>query len=199
MARSFSYWSFVAVLGLGVVLSALVLFAVVIASSGYVLGEPRIVVAILVGGPLLAFATWSVLALVQRRGGGHLHTVEADRPGTLHRSPGALGVATGEPRSVSHQVILLTCGVALSIPLGLIMWFVLINAASPLRGAAHLTELGTTWHDNDRTVRPLIGLALGVLGYVFARLLIRAGGARFLAVGLAAGCIVMAVLLGLAK
>jgi hypothetical protein len=80
--------------------------------------------------------------------------------------------------------------------MGLIMWFVLIAAATPLRGAAHLTELGTTWHDNDRIVRPLIGLAVGVLGCVLAKLLARATSVRILAVGLAAGCIVIALLMG---
>ena len=60
--------------------------------------------------------------------------------------------------------------------MGLIMWLVLIAAATPLRGAEHLTELGTTWHDNDRIVRPLIGLAVGVLGCILAKLLARAVG-----------------------
>jgi hypothetical protein len=105
-------------------------------------------------------------------------------------------VAIAQPRSVTFQVILLACGVALSIPMGLIMWLVLIAAATPLRGAEHLTELGTTWHDNDRIVKPLIGLAVGVLGCVLAKLLARATSARILAVGLAAGCIVIAVLMG---
>ena len=195
-----------AVVGLGAVLSALVLFVTAAASSGYVLGEPLIVVAILVGGPLLAFTIWSVLARGQRRGGDHSHTVDVDRPGTPHRSPAepgdklapqwALGVAIAQPRSVTFQVILLACGVALSIPMGLIMWLVLIAAATPLRGAEHLTELGTTWHDNDRIVKPLIGLAVGVLGCVLAKLLARAASSRMLAVGLVAGSIVIAVLMG---
>jgi len=206
LTRSPIFQSFLAVLGLGAVLSALVLFVAAGASSGYILGEPLIVIAILIGGPLLAFATWSVLARGQRREGGHSHTVDVDGPGTSHSSPtepgdepapqSALGVATAQPRSVSLQVVLLACGVALSIPMGLIMWFVLIAAATPLRGAAHLTELGTTWHDNDRIVRPLIGLAVGVLGCVLAKLLARATSARILAVGLAAGCIVIALLMG---
>ena len=80
--------------------------------------------------------------------------------------------------------------------MGLIMWLVLIAAATPLRGAEHLTELGTTWHDNDRIVKPLIGLAVGVLGCVLATLLARTTSSRMLAVGLATGSIFIAVLLG---
>lgn len=180
-------------LGLGAALSALALVIVGFASAGYALREPQVVAGMVAGGPLLALATAAVWTTLRRR-------IERRPPpeiGVPPPEPEAVDIASADRApSVARQVGLLACGVALSIPVGLGVWSLLLGAAHPLRGAGHVTELGTSWHDHDRTVKPLIGVALAVLGGVGAIVLVRCGGSRPFAIGMAVGCVAVAALMG---
>lgn len=186
------------VLGLGAVLSAASLFVAALLSSGYALDEPQVVGGIVLGGPLVVGALWLGLLGLRRKsatpatepvaGDGAAHA-PGSAPFEANRVPPTSLVRAD--RSTWSQMVWLVAGLLLAIPTA----GILLTIASFFRGAAHPTELGTTWHENDRIVNPMVAIALAIIGGVGAAVLARRRGSRSLAVGLAIGCVALGVLI----
>ena len=168
----------ICVIAMGLVVSAVALFVLVVFSHGLALGVPAIVISVLAVGPALSLATWTFLNAASSRTGSTNSEAASIKPG-WNSSP-------------LRNLLVLFWGALLSLPLFLVVVYV----EHQFRGELAYSMFGPYY---THPHRPLSGRILCLLGLATGVILYHPFKMRHVAVGISLGSIALGLMLIFAK